>query len=106
MNLGFTKPFLIGLYKSLCLEMFMLGNLEIRILKILAEKPFSTILLYDSLTKKGVKKLAFENAIRSLEMKKLVCIESLMLRLTENGRKMLVILETLSPPPAQERKEK
>lgn len=60
---------------------------------MLAEKPLSTIWLYDVLRKGGVKKLAFENAIKSLEKKKLVRTESLSLRLTENGRKMLVILE-------------
>lgn len=80
---------------SLCSEMFMLGDLQIRILKMLAEKPLSTIWLYVALTKEGVKKLAFENAIKSLEKKKLVCTESLLLRLTENGRKMLMVLESL-----------
>ena len=84
--------------------MFMLGNLQIRILKILAQKPLSTIWLYDVLTKEGVKKLAFENAIKSLEKKKLVCIESLLLRLTENGRKMLEILESIDSPRAPRRK--
>jgi len=78
----------------------MLGDLQIRILKMLAEKPLSTIWLYDVLTKEGVKKLAFENAIKSLKKKKLVCIENLLLRLTENGKKMLVILETVSSPRA------
>jgi DNA-binding MarR family transcriptional regulator len=73
--------------------MFMLGDLEIRVLKALSEKPVSSIWLYETLTKNGVKKLAFENAIKSLEKKKLVCSESLSLRLTENGRKMLAILE-------------
>jgi DNA-binding MarR family transcriptional regulator len=75
--------------------MFMLGDLEIRVLKRLSEKPISSIWLYDTLTKSGVKKLAFENAIKSLEKKKLVCSESLSLQLTENGRKMLTILESL-----------
>jgi len=75
--------------------MFMLGDLEIKILKTLSEKPVSTIWLYDVLTKNGVKKVAFENAIKSLEKKKLVYMESLSLRLTENGRKMLTILETI-----------
>jgi hypothetical protein len=75
--------------------MFMLGDLEIRILKRLSDKPISTIWLYDVLTKNSVKKVAFENAIRSLEKKKLVCTESLSLRLTENGRKMLTVLEAI-----------
>ena len=73
--------------------MFMLGDLEIRVLKALSEKPISSIWLYETLTKNGVKKLAFENAIRTREKKKLVFSESLSLRLTENGRKMLTILE-------------
>ena len=73
--------------------MFMLGDLQIKILEMVAEKPLSTIWLYDVLRKEGVKKLAFENAIKSLEKKKLVRTEILLLRLTENGRNMLIILE-------------
>jgi hypothetical protein len=73
--------------------MFMLGDLEIRILKTLAEKPLSTIWLYETLTKQGVQKLAFENAVKSLEKKKLICTDNLQLRLDENGRKILTILE-------------
>lgn len=76
--------------------MFMLGNLEIKILKTLSEKPISTIWLYDFLTKNGVKKLAFENAVKSLEKKRLVCTETLSLRLTKDGRKMLDILAAIS----------
>ena len=86
--------------------MFMLGNLQIKILKTVAEKPLSTISLYDVLTKEGVTKLAFENAIKSLENKKLVCIESLLLRSTENGRRMVVILEAVDSPGACTRKGK
>lgn len=73
--------------------MFMLGDVEIRILEMLAEKSLSTIRLYETLTKQGVQKLAFENAVKFLERKKLVCTENLQLRLHENGRKMLTILE-------------
>lgn len=74
--------------------MFMLGDLEIRILKTLAEKPLSTIWLYETLTKQGVQKLAFENAVKSLEKKKLICTDNLQLRLDNNGRKILTILES------------
>jgi len=66
--------------------MFMLGDLESRVLKTLSEKPISSIWLYETLTKSGVKKLAFENAIKSLEKKKLVYSESLSLRLTEKWK--------------------
>ena len=72
----------------------MLGDLEIRILKTLAEKPLSTIWLYETLTKQGVQKLAFENAVKSLEKKKLICTDNLQLRLDNNGRKILTILES------------
>ena len=106
MNLEFTKHFLIRLLSILCLKMLMLGDLQIRILKMLTEKPLSTIGLYDVLTKNGVEKLAFENAIKSLEKKKFICIESLLLRLTENGRKMSEILETLGPQSDQHNKVK
>jgi hypothetical protein len=84
--------------------MFVLGNLQIRILKMLARKPLSTIWLYSVLAKEGVKKLAFENAAKSLEKKRLVCIESLSLGLTDSGRKMLVILETTGSRGERERK--
>jgi hypothetical protein len=93
-DLEFIKPFFLNnLTNPLKLDMFTLGDLEIKVLKALSEKPVSTIWLYDSLTKKGITKLAFENAIKTLEKKKLVYSESLSLRLTENGRKMLTILE-------------
>ncbi|MEM4736466.1 MAG: hypothetical protein QXD41_01200 [Nitrososphaeria archaeon] len=75
--------------------MFMLGDLKIRVLKGLSERPTSSIWRYETLTKSGVKKLTFENAIKPLAKKKLVCYESLSLRLTENGRKMLTILGEL-----------
>jgi len=76
--------------------MFMLGDLEVQILKRLSDKPISTLWLYDTFTKNGVQKNAFENAIKSLERKKLICVESLLLRLTENGAKMLKILEAIN----------
>ena len=72
--------------------MFMLGDLEIRILKMLEKKPISTFWLYDTLTKEGVHKLALENAVKSLERKRLICV-GLQLQLDENGKKMLTILK-------------
>lgn len=77
--------------------MFMLGNLQIRMLKMLAKEQLSIIRLYEVLMKEGVAKLSFENAMKSLEKKKLIHVESLSLRLTENGRKMFEILEALAP---------
>lgn len=77
--------------------MFVLGNLEIRILNMLTEKPISPFWLYENLTKQGVQELAFENAIKSLERKKLICTESLRLQLNENGKMMLAVLQELSP---------
>jgi hypothetical protein len=105
MNLGFIKHFLIELFLFLCLEMFMLGNLQIKILKLLSENTFSILSLYDILAKENVKKIAFENSVKSLEGKGLICIEKLFLRLTENGKNMLIILESVNPLVTLKRKK-
>jgi len=84
--------------------MFILGRLQIRVLKLLSENTLSILSLYEILEKENVKKIAFENAVKSLEKKRLICLENLLLRLTENGRNMLIILETVNSPLPRERK--